>query len=210
MNSPSRHRDWDWVPLAHAAGRGHVAFVVLYDACVLYPFHLRDVLIRVGQAGLVQAKWTDQILDEAFESVLANRPDLDPESLARTRCLMGEAIPDALVTEHEALIDGLELPDPDDRHVLAAAIRANAQVIVTSNLTDFPDHRLKRFGIEAQSPDEFLHHLVDLAPQTILGLISNAATCLQDPPLSVHDLLDLLERDGLAEAVGELRRHLNF
>ncbi|HET7385488.1 MAG TPA: hypothetical protein VFJ19_02340 [Nocardioidaceae bacterium] len=78
-----------------------MSFVVVYDANVLYPSTLRDLLIRVAQAGLVQAKWTDQILDEVFGNLAANRPDLDPQRLARTRDLMNRAVRDCLVTGYE-------------------------------------------------------------------------------------------------------------
>lgn len=114
-------------------------FVVVYDASVLYPSVLRDLLIRIAQAGLVQAKWTNEILDETFRSIIRQRPDLDPQRLERTRTLMCAAIRDCLVVDYEPLIDAVELPDIDDRHVLAAAIKARAQIIVTSNLKDFPD-----------------------------------------------------------------------
>lgn len=102
-------------------------FVVLYDANVLYPSTLRDLLIRIAQAGLVQAKWTDEILDEVFDNLTANRPDLDPQKLARTRDLMNSAVRDCMVTGYEPLIEAIDLPDPDDRHVLDAAIKARAQ-----------------------------------------------------------------------------------
>jgi hypothetical protein len=91
-----------------------VSFVVLYDATVLYPSTLRDLLIRVAQAGLVQAKWSDQILDEVFRNLTANRPDLDPQKLARTRDLMNKAVRDCLVSGYEPLLEAIELPDPDD------------------------------------------------------------------------------------------------
>lgn len=100
---------------------------MLFDADVLYPSTLRDLLIRIAQAGLVQAKWSDQILDEVFKNISENRPDLDAEALARTRRLMVTAIRDCLVTGYEPLVSALELPDPDDRHVLAAAIKARPQ-----------------------------------------------------------------------------------
>ena len=103
-----------------------MAFVAVYDASVLYPSTTRDLLIRIAQAGLAQAKWTDAILDEVFTSLVKNRPDLDPTRLDRTRELMAAAIRDVLVVGYEPLIDALDLPDPDDRHVLAAAIRARA------------------------------------------------------------------------------------
>jgi len=119
-----------------------VAFVVVYDACVLYPFHLKDLLIRVSRAGLVQAKRTNEILDEVFDNILENRPDLNPENLKTTRSLMIKAIPDCIVEGYEGLVDSIELPDEDDRHVLAAAIRSNAQTIVTNNLKDFSESAL--------------------------------------------------------------------
>lgn len=112
--------------------------VVIYDACVLYPSTLRDVLMEIAQIGLVQAKWSDQILDETFRNLKEDRPDLDPAKLDRTRALMARAVRDCLVKGHEPLVDVMDLPDPDDRHVLAAAVRAKAQAIVTFNLKDFP------------------------------------------------------------------------
>lgn len=111
------------------------------DACVLYPNVLRDLLIRVAIGHKVRAHWTDQILDEVFE----NRLDLDPVKLARTRVLMGRAHPDAEVTGYESLVPALELPDPDDRHVLAAAIRSGAQMIVTFESQGLPARVLVSF-----------------------------------------------------------------
>lgn len=101
-----------------------MAFVVLYDACVLHPAPVRDLLIRLGRTGLVRARWSEPILDECFRSILERRPDLRPEALARSRELMTQAIPDCMVTGFEQLIGGLALPDANDRHVLAAAIKA--------------------------------------------------------------------------------------
>src|SRR5262245_7754897 len=117
-----------------------MAIVVLYDACVLSPAPIRDVLIRVANTGIVRARWSERILDECFCSIVEQRADLAHDALDRTRRLMCEAVPDCLVTGFEHLEEGLDLPDPDDRHVLAAAIRGNAQAIVTLNLRDFPDH----------------------------------------------------------------------
>jgi hypothetical protein len=119
-----------------------MTFVVIYDANVLYPSTLRDVLIRLAQTGLVQAKWTETILDET--------------RLQRTRNLMNLAVRDAVVTGYEPLIGSLHLPDLDDRHVLAAAIRARAQIIVTFNLSDFPTEVLADWDVEAKHPDDFL------------------------------------------------------
>ncbi|WP_456293932.1 hypothetical protein [Streptomyces albogriseolus] len=103
-----------------------MAFVVLYDACVLYPNTLRDLLIRVSQKGLVRAKWTDVILDEVDRNI-ARDYNVAPETLARRRTLMNQAVRDCLVTGFEPLVEGLKLPDMDDRHVLAAAIQVSAK-----------------------------------------------------------------------------------
>ncbi|MFE1230616.1 PIN domain-containing protein [Streptomyces sp. NPDC058745] len=182
-----------------------MAFVVIYDANVLYPNVLRDVLIRVAQERLVQAKWTDKILDETFRNIQKNCPDIQPERLQRTRELMKAAIPDVLVTRYEPLIDAVELPDPDDRHVLAAAIRAQAQTIVTFNLYDFPADALEPWDIEAVHPDLFLEGLIDLAPEIVYGQIQRIADSLSNPPCTVDDIIDRLERSQLVSSAAALR-----
>jgi predicted nucleic acid-binding protein len=172
-----------------------VAFTAVYDANVLHPPGIRDLLVRLGQTGLFRAKWSEQILDEMVRSILERRPDLDPERLARTRELMCEAVADCLVTGYEPLVDGLTLPDPDDRHVLAAAIRCSAVVIVTSNLKDFPPSALEPFNIEAQGPDQFVLDLVNLAPARVAAVIQQQSAALQHPPRTVDELLDDLSRN---------------
>jgi predicted nucleic acid-binding protein len=174
-----------------------MAFVVVYDACVLFPAPLRDLLIRVARTGVVRAHWSEQILEECFRAVLRERPELEPEKLARTRELMDRALPDARVTGHEQLIDSFVLDDPDDRHVLAAAIRIGAQAIVTFNLKDFPNRVLEPLGIEAKHPDDFLIEALDLAPGAIAGAVNEQAATLRSPPRSVAELLETLQRQGL-------------
>jgi hypothetical protein len=179
--------------------------VVVYDACVLYPAPLRDLLLRLAAKGLVRARWTDQILDECFRNVLINRPDLDEASLARTRALMNRAVPDGLVTGFESLIPSLDLPDVDDRHVLAAAIRAGAQVIVTANLDDFPAAKLAPHTVEAQHPDDFVLQQIDLAAGVVCTVVAEQASSLRNPPRTVTDILDALRVNGLAQSVARLR-----
>jgi len=182
-----------------------MAFVVLYDACALYPAPLRDLLIRLANTGIVRARWSAMILDECFRNILANRPDLRPEALDRTRELMRQAVPDCMVSGFEDLIDGLELPDADDRHVLAAAIRAGAQAIVTFNLADFPDGKLASYNIEAKHPDDFVLDTIDLAPGLVTAVVSQQANALKSPPRSVGELLDTLRDQGLVRSVAKLR-----
>lgn len=182
-----------------------MAFVVIYDACVLYPASLRDLLVRLANTGVVRARWSDVILDECFRSILKQRPDLRPEALQRTRELMKEAVPDCMVTGFEHLIAGLDLPDPDDRHVLAAAIRAGAQTIVTFNLADFPDEKLTIYDVEARHPDEFVLNAIDLAPGIVTTVVSEQAATLKRPPRTVGELLDTFREQGLVRSVAKLR-----
>jgi predicted nucleic acid-binding protein len=182
-----------------------VAFVVVYDASVLYPNTLRDLLIRIAQSGLVQARWTELIVDEMFAALKGDRPDLDRAKLDRTRALMATAVRDWKVTDFEPLIDSLKLPDPDDRHVLAAAIRARAQVIVTSNLKDFPVEDLRKWDIEPKSPDAFVRDQLGLDRDVVVAAIQQIADSWRNPPGTPTDVLDRLERSGLAVSVAELR-----
>jgi predicted nucleic acid-binding protein len=182
-----------------------MAFVVLYDACVLHPNTLRDLLIRVAQAGLVQARWTDTILDETFASVAQRRPDIPPANLERTRKLMCEAVRDCLVTGFEPIVEVLSLPDPDDRHVLAAAIRAGAQVIVTDNLRDFPAAVLEQWNIEAKSADDFVLDQLHLDAPSIYVAVQQIADARRNPPQTFADILDALERNGLVASTAFLR-----
>lgn len=172
-------------------------FTVVYDACVLYPAHLRDLLLRLAEVGLVQARWTNTIQNEWVAALCGQRPDLSPERLARTVTLMNDALDDCLVDGYEGLIPGLDLPDPDDRHVLAAAIRAGASAIVTMNLKDFPSESLERFEIEAIHPDDFICDLGDLAPSRLIAVAKAQRADLHRPPLSAEEYVALFVRLGL-------------
>ena len=118
---------------------------------------------------------------------------------------MTQAIPDCLIDDFRALVDGLTLPDPNDRHVLAAAIRAGAQAIVTFNLKDFPASALSKYGIEALHPDDFLLDLIDLAPGALCAAVVKQASALRRPSMTTGQLLDTLRVLGLVESVAKLR-----
>lgn len=182
-----------------------MAFLVVYDACVLYAAPLRDLLLGLARAGIGRARWSEQILDECFANILVNRPDLKPEALLPTRELMNKAVPDCLVTGHESLIKELSLPDPDHRHVLAAAIRCNAQAIITLNPQDFPGARLARYDIEVMHPDDFVHDLLNLAPDAVAAVVAEQAGALKSPPRDVGELLYTLSAQGLSRSVAKLR-----
>lgn len=177
----------------------------VYDANILYPAPLRDLFIRLAQAGLVRAKWTETIHDEWLRNVVEDNPRLSSDRLVRTRDLMNAAVRDCLVTGHEDLIDSLTLPDPDDRHVLAAAIRSGANVIVTCNLRDFPEATLARYDIEAMHPDDFLVGLLELAPGPVCTAVKRQREGLRNPPRTAGELLATLEGQGLTQAAARLR-----
>jgi len=180
-------------------------FVALFDACVLYPASVRDLLLRLALTDLFRARWTDRIHDEWIGGVLKQRQDLSRAQLERTRGLMNQVVPDCLVIAYESLIDGLHLPDPDDRHVLAAAIRCQAGVIVTYNLRHFPEEALAPYGIEAQHPDEFVSHLFDLDPGAVCAAVRDQRESLRNPPFSVDELLNEFLARELAETVAQLK-----
>ncbi len=180
-------------------------FTALFDACVLYPAPLRDLLMWLALTDLFRARWTDRIHEEWIRNVLADRPDLRPEQLERTRQLMNTKVRDCLVTGYENLIERLTLPDQDDRHVLAAAIRAGADVIVTFNLADFPADVLSGFNIEARHPDDFVLALIDLDEETVCAAVERQRAGLKNPPKSVADHLETLRAQGLPKTAKRLQ-----
>jgi predicted nucleic acid-binding protein len=177
------------------------------DACVLYPAPLRDFLVELAAGGLFRAKWTADIHDEWIRNVLANRTDLSDAQLHRTRDLMNAAVMDSVVTGYEGLIPVLKLPDENDRHVLAAAIRASADTIVTFNRKDFPADVLADFDIEVQHPDDFLFHQFGLDEAQVVVAAQRCRARLLKPPYTVEQYLETLERQSLPQTVAELRRY---
>jgi hypothetical protein len=180
-------------------------FTALYDACVLYSAPLRSLLMYLALTDFFRARWTDAIHEEWMRNVQADYPDITREQAERIRDLMDAHVRDCLVTGYADLIPALTLPDADDRHVLAAAIRAGADVIVTFNLADFPTETLKRYGIEARHPDEFILRLIEQAPAAVCGAAKKQRESLKNPPKTVEQYLESLERQGLAQTVAALR-----
>ena len=185
----------------------HSPFTVIYDACVLYPAPLRDLLMHLALTGAYRARWSEQIHDEWTRNVLKNRPDVSETQLDHTVGFMNRAIPDSLVSDYEPLIRGLDLPDEDDRHVLAAAIKCGASVIVTYNLKDFPAEILKRFEIEALHPDVFLSDIWDLDQAAVLEAVQKQRAALKNPVYSPRELLDTLLKQRLPEIVKHLSNY---
>jgi hypothetical protein len=181
------------------------SFAALLDANVLYPAPLRDFLLRLAGADFYQPKWTDQMQEEWIRNLLINRTDLTRENLERTKAAMNAAFPDANVTGYEAIIDSLVVPDPDDRHVVAAAIKSQADVLVTLNLKDFPVDVLASYELEVQHPDDFIAHMIGLDRPKVLAVIHHLVTILKRPPKTFEDILQTLEEQGLTKSVALLK-----
>ncbi|HLM53351.1 MAG TPA: PIN domain-containing protein [Pseudoxanthomonas sp.] len=181
--------------------------MAVYDACVLYPAPLRDLLMHLALSGLYRARWSKRIHQEWMTALLRQRPDLQPADLEWTRQQMDAAVPDALVEGYQSLEASLQLPDPDDRHVLAAAIMCGAGAIVTYNLKDFPESALAAYGLAAQHQDEFIGHAFDLDPAAVCKAVRDQRASLRNPPRSVEELFDAYLHQGLATTVSALRGH---
>jgi hypothetical protein len=176
-------------------------FVVVVDANVLFPLTLRDTILRAAAAGFYQLRWSAEILEE-MERNLVSTGTMTADKAARLRATMEKYFPEAEVTGYASLVAGLQ-NDEKDRHVVAAAIKAGAQVITTSNLKDFaplPE------GLEAQSPDEFLSNLFDLDPEGFVEMLRGQSADLVKPPVTFDELLERLSR-VVPDLVAAVRLH---
>lgn len=171
----------------------------LLDANVIYPAPLRDLLFSIAAEEVFQPLWTKQINEEWVRNLLQNRPDLSRSQLRRTCDLMNKAFPMALVEDYENLISKLELPDPDDRHVLAAAIKSEATILVTFNLKDFQHDYVDRIGVEVKHPDHFLCTLFERKPDSCVTAFKKMHARLKHPPIPKEMLLDTLTVNGLKQ-----------
>lgn len=185
-------------------------FTALYDACVLHSATIRDLLMRLALTDLYRAKWSRDIHEEWMRSILRRRPDIGRETLEHVRDLMDAHVRDCLVDGYEELVPALTLPDPNDRHVLAAAIRGQADVIVTYNLRDFPASTVSQYGIEAQHPDEFIGHLIDLDASKVLVAVREQRAALRNPPVDASPFVQRLEACKLTRTAAFLRDALGL
>lgn len=184
--------------------------VVVYDACILYSAPLRDLLMRLALTDLYQAKWTEDIHEEWIRNLLKNRPDLTRDHLEKIKDKMNKHIRDCLINGYHKLIKSIDLPDPDDRHVLAAAIYAKAHYIVTFNLSDFPEKKLKMHNVRAIHPDNFLLQIFDSAPNNLMQTIRETRINLKNPPKTVAEYLQILEKQSLNKTVALLKNYSDY
>ncbi len=185
-----------------------MAYAVVVDANVLYDAAARDLLIRFAIRGSVRVRWTEHILDECFHALRSNRPDFREDRLIRMRKLMCDAAPDCIITGHEPLVEAIQLPDIGDRHVVAAAIKSDAQAIVTFNTKDFPSESIARYHLEVIHPDDFFVNQIDLDPIAAVHVIQELARDLKAPPKTPAEVVEGLEARGLAVTASRLRELL--
>lgn len=180
--------------------------VVVLDACILYSAPIRDFLLNLADIGLYSPKWTNEIQQEWKKNLLQNRPDLTAAQLGRTIDAMNSAFPESNVKYYEGLITSFELPDTGDRHVLAAAIKCEADALVTFNLKDFPKTYITKFGLFVKHPDEFIMDLLIESPKLTVKAFWQQLKTLKNPPLTSSQLLETFDKVGLKETSAELRK----
>jgi predicted nucleic acid-binding protein len=178
--------------------------VVVYDACVLYPFHLRNLLVQLAVDGLVAARWTDAIHDEWIRN-LVKAGNVSRERLLATRDLMKAVLPEADVRDYKRHEDALVLPDPNDHHVLAAAIEARASIILTWNLKHFPETETAKHNIAVRDPDSFLTALWREDAEMVAAVVDAARANLRLSEPTAEEYLQALEGQRLKAFVPLIR-----
>lgn len=188
-------------------------FTVLVDACSLVPALNRNLLLSLAEAEFFRVRWSVAILDEAeraIAKVIADKGIADAEDRAkRARGHMEGAFGDAAVTGYEGLTNDLEgLPDPGDAHVIAAAVKTRASVIITDNIKHFPQRLLTPLDLEAKTPDAFIADTIDLDTGRAVAAVRQMRERLRRPEKSAETLLLDMDAAGLTETVDVLREHL--
>lgn len=183
-----------------------VRFICVLDTNVIYALLIRDVMFWFAYYELFTPKWSIHIFDE-WEAVMKRKGIPKPERLKRID-VANKAFPDAMVTNYENLIHSLDLPDEKDRHVLAAAIKTNANIIVTENLKDFPESYLASFGLNAKSSDDFLTDMIDLNPKKAVEAFRQLVMNRTRPDLDEFEILDRLRKLGLTNTANYLHAYL--
>ncbi len=179
-----------------------VRFTCVLDTNVIYPIDIRDLLFWFAHYDLFTPKWSKHIFDEWLDVML--RKGISRKEAEKRVRKANLAFPDALVLNYEYLIDALQLPDPKDRHVLAAAIKTNANIIVTNNLNDFPNTYLSNFGLTAKSADDFITDTIDLNQDIAIEAFKDMVLNRTNPDLDEFQLLEILRHNGLQNSADYL------
>ncbi|MCH9808850.1 MAG: PIN domain-containing protein [Alphaproteobacteria bacterium] len=184
-------------------------FVAVLDANVLFPFGVRDVLLWFTHAGLYRARWSEQIVAEWHRSLVAKRPGVKA-SVEQQIQVMRNVFPEAWVADYADLVEVIELPDVDDRHVLAAAIRCGAQNIVTENIKHFPSEALGKYDIEAVTADHFLTCTFELYPLEAMKVLKLMRVGYRSPEYTKTEFLRHLMRIGLGQLALRVKGHIEL
>lgn len=179
-----------------------VRFKAVLDTNVIHPVIIRDLLFWFAHYDLYTPKWSKHIFDE-WKSVMERKGVVGKEANKRAD-IANSAFPDALVRDYESLIKSLELPDPKDCHVLAAAIKTNADIIVTNNVKDFPEEYLNAFGLKAKKADDFLTDIIDLNHEQAITAFKEMVLYKRNPDLDEYAVLNLLRNSGLNDTANYL------
>jgi predicted nucleic acid-binding protein len=177
------------------------------DACVLYPAPVRDILLSLAAEALFKPRWSEIIQDEWQRNLLKNRIDLKKEQLNQTIKAMNLAFPDANVEDFENIISSVNLPDKDDRHVVACAIKCNADLIITFNLKDFPKNELSKYDVEIATPDKLSSNLIDINPGLACRAFNKMVNRLRKPNKTKLEVLATLKSCGLQGSVEKLKNN---
>lgn len=169
-----------------------VRFTAVLDTNVIYPVIVRDLLFWFAHHEMYTPRWSAHIFDE-WKAVMI-RKGVSPDESEIWVQRANQAFPDALVQNYESLISTLSLPDAKDCHVLAAAIKANAHLIVSNNIKHFPEEKLNPFGIEVKTADDFLTDLIDLDKETAITAFKEMVLHKRNPNLDEYEVLKLLEK----------------
>ncbi|WP_108869532.1 PIN domain-containing protein [Aquimarina aquimarini] len=183
-----------------------VRFKCVLDTNVIYPIEIRDLLFWFAYYDMFTPKWSGHIFDE-WKDVMARKGVSEEEANKRAE-RANTAFPDALVNNYSGLISSLTLPDPKDRHVLAAAIKTNANIIVTNNIKDFPKEYLASFGLAAKTADDFLTDIIDLNPERAVKAFKELVLNRRNPDLDEFQVLNILRNRGLKDAADFLHSQL--
>ena len=183
-----------------------VQFTCVLDTNVIYPIETRDILFWFAFYELFTIKWSKDVFTE-WENVMRRKGASELEIQKRIENA-NSAFPDAQVLNYEDLIEKLELPDPDDRHVVAAAIKTNADLIVTNNIKDFPETYLAKYGLKAINPDDFLKDLIDLNPDQAVKAFRKLVLNRRNPDLDEFQVLESLRKNGLKQTADYLHSQI--
>ena len=176
--------------------------ICVLDTNIIYPIEIRDILFWFAFDELYTPKWSKHIFDEWIN--VMRRKNVPEKEISKRIGWPSKIFPDAMVENYEKLIENLNLPDLKDRHVLAAAIKSNADIIITNNLKDFPKDYLETFGLEAKSADDFLTDTIDLNPEIAIISFRKLVINRKNPNLDAYQVLDGLRKNGLKNTANYL------